>query len=60
MLNGLMAGYTLAKVEYAFAYVGIESEEYSRIGGYLWWTGEYLLFNNDWHGGKEAAVVIEL
>lgn len=38
-LNDLMAGYTLARAAYAFAYVGIESDKYSRIRGYLWWTG---------------------
>jgi len=38
-INGLMTMYSLARVAYATAYIGIETEKYSRVRGYFWWTG---------------------
>ena len=38
-VNGLMAMYSVARLAYATAYICIEDENWSRVRGYFWWTG---------------------
>lgn len=38
-INGLMAGYTLARVGYAISYVLVETETWSWVRNACWWPG---------------------
>ena len=57
ILNGLMASYTLARVCYAIAYVGIESDTTSQVRGICWWWGNVSALSMIWLAGKRLQDV---